>query len=702
MPAKNALRAGVPPNRIASVPWGTIVRAGFSLSSTALVLAACAGARPQTDLEPRYVAIHNTLVAMGLAETGPIQQASLAEGRDARLKLDLPLGCTTVVVLGGAGVKDVHAAVEDAQGNAIAKDSGNGPEAAVRACVPAAGAYVLAVTMKRGAGDVLAATWSGGAASSPREPVIALTTSRESALPLGTCEAPTPLSAGATMGNTSRGEAVNQGSCSGGSSDSREIVYRLDLTSRERVRLEVEPRGNFDPILYLRQGDCADTDSEIACNDDLKGASAHGGSQHPPSRLDQMLEPGTYFVFVDGYGSSDGAYKLTTEIEDIPTVGEVCTRARRLTTVQVTGGTQGSFDHARAQCGDEAKGADSVYKLDVAQRERVRITEHSDDFAPVLHMRSACADDHAEIGCSDKSVETNDAAITAVLDPGAYAVFADSSDAEADGHFTLDLETSPEAGSGTQGDACGDATPLPLTGRTVDGDTFSAKDDVSGRCSAQGAPDVVYRVELPRRLRVSASFSAEEGDHVMSLQRSCGDKSTEIACATDIDEVLPAGTYFLSVDGKTAHDFGKFKLDWNVTDTSLQESACAHPQTISPGQTISGNTKNASNKFVTSCGGRPDQQASPDAVYRVNVQQREHVRFDLAASQHDAVISIRKACVDPPRGANAGDLQCNMRPDDTRHIKLDLMLESGSYYVVVDGHGAGQSGPYTLSYQVVK
>ncbi len=692
----------MPVKNMRATPRGlATVRAGFALSSVALVLAACAGVRPQTELEPRYVADPNTIVAMGLAETAPIQQASIAEGRDARLKLDLPLGCTTVVVLGGAGVKDVHAAVEDAQGNPIAKDSGNGPEAAVRACVPAAGAYVLAVTMKRGSGDVVAATWSGGTASSPREPVIALQTTRESALPQGSCEAPTPLSAGATMGNTSRGEAENQGSCSGGSSDSREIVYRLDLTSRERVRLEVEPRGNFDPVLYLRQGECADTDAELGCNDDLKGATAHGGSQHPPSRLDQVLEPGTYFVFVDGYGSSDGAYKLTADIEDIPSVAEICARARPLSTVQVTGGTQGSFDHARAGCGDEAKGADSVYKLDVSQRQRVRITEHSDDFAPVVHLRSACADDHTEVGCNDSSVEPQEAAFTGVLDPGTFAVFADSSDAEADGHFTLDLETSPEAGSGTQGDTCGDAAPLPLTPRTIDGDTFAAKDDISGRCSAQGAPDVVYRVELPRRLRVTASFSAQEGDHVMSLQRSCGDKSTEIACATDIDEVLPAGTYFLSVDGKTAHDFGKFKLDWKVTDTALQESACAHPQTIAPGQTISGNTKNASNKFTTSCGGRPDQQSSPDTVYRLNVPSRQHARIELAAAQHDGVISIRKACVDAPRGQNT-DLQCNMRPDDAHHIRLDLMLEPGAYYVIVDGHGQGQSGPYTLSYQVVK
>jgi len=188
----------------------------------------------------------------------------------------------------------------------------------------------------------------------------------------------------------------------------------------------------------------------------------------------------------------------------------------------------------------------------------------------------------------------------------------------------------------------------------------------------------------------------------MSLQRSCGDKATEVACASEIDEVLPAGTYFLAVDGKTAHDFGKFKLDWKVTDTALQEAACGHPQVLVPGQTISGSTKNASNKFSTQCGGRPDQQQSPDAVYRVNVATRTHVRLELGTPNHEGVIAIRRACVDPPRGQNATDLQCNMRPDDTHHVRLDLMLDPGSYYVIVDGHGQAQSGSYTLSYQVVK
>ena len=44
-------------------------RAAVLLPSLAFVVAACAATKPQAELEPRYVAVHNTLVAMGLAET---------------------------------------------------------------------------------------------------------------------------------------------------------------------------------------------------------------------------------------------------------------------------------------------------------------------------------------------------------------------------------------------------------------------------------------------------------------------------------------------------------------------------------------------------------------------------------------------------------------------------------------------------------
>ena len=62
------------------------------------VALACSATRTG-ELEPRYVAVHNTLAAMGLAQVGPIQQGSLAEGRETRVRLDLGAQCTTISTL---------------------------------------------------------------------------------------------------------------------------------------------------------------------------------------------------------------------------------------------------------------------------------------------------------------------------------------------------------------------------------------------------------------------------------------------------------------------------------------------------------------------------------------------------------------------------------------------------------------------------
>src|SRR5205085_11499066 len=105
---------------------------------------------------------------------------------------------------------------------------------------------------------------------------------------------------------------------------------------------------------------------------------------------------------------------------------------------------------------------------------------------------------------------TGEATVIGLLDPASYTVFSDSSDKDAHGRFTLEAETAPETGSGVPNDSCADAQPLGLVEKRVEGDTFRARDDVSGKCSGSGMPDVLYRFELPRRSRVTAHFANQE------------------------------------------------------------------------------------------------------------------------------------------------------------------------------------------------
>lgn len=657
----------------------------------ALVSACGAGSRSDGPLG-RYAAVHNTLSAMGLVQAGPVQRGSLAQGRDAKLVVDLPVGCTTLVALGGAGVENLDVELTDTAGKSLAKDTTQDTEAVVRVCVEEAGKYNLSVKMAKGAGDFLAATWSGQ--DNRKGPATAASGSLAQASMGGTCESPSPLGPGITLGSTAHGESNFEGSC--GTSSAKEIVYRLEVPTRQRVSIEVDPR--FDAVLYVRK-DCADPGSEVTCNDDVQSRTSSRGSTMRASKVDEVLEPGTYFVFVDGYEDAEGNFKVTVTSREVPTLAQACQRALPLSGgAQVTGSTQTTFDHTHAKCGDEAKGNDVVYRLDVPQKSRVRVTEHG-DFSPVVHVRKRCAEADTEVGCSSSSVEDEDAAFVGLLEAGQYAVFADATSAEHSGRFTLRAELGPEQGSGGSGEACGDALPIVgIQNSTIDGDTFPARDDVAAKCGATGGADVVYRVDIAKRSRVRVRMLGQEGSHVFALARSCTDPSAQLACGPTLDEVVQPGTYYLVVDAKDASSFGKFRFELRTGEVGPQESACKAPPELRANVATQGTTLNAGDKFTISCAGPVQGQSSPDRMYKIVVAQRSRVKIELTTPTWDGVLAIRRTCMDQSSGPRGSEVACNNDSNDEHHAKIESTLEAGTYFVHVDGHQSGNQGPFTLLY----
>lgn len=661
---------------------------------TFAAVAACGPSRTG-ELEPRYVAVHNAMAAMGLAQVGPIQRGSLAEGRETRLPLDLGAQCTTIVTLGGAGVRDVEVTLLDAEDKPVAHDTTRDPQAALRTCPEKPAKYTLVVKMAQGSGDFVTATWAGGPAGATAAPSG---TAAATASGAGTCESPIVLSAGTVNGNTRRGESEHAGSCV--SSSSSEIVYELDVARRQRVSIEVD--ATFDSVLYLRREACADEENEIACNDDAGGSSKRS-SNNRSSRIDEVLDPGKYFVFVDGYGSEAGSYRLVTDVADVPSLADACRLPRPLGPAKTTAQLSGAFDNAHASCGDDAKGPDVIHRLDVPARSRVRITSSSTEFSPVVHVRKQCTDDKSEVGCSSTGAATNDATFVGVLDPGSYTVFADATDKDARGRFTIEADTAPENGSGVPADGCADAQPLQLVEKRIDGDTFRARDDVGGKCTGQGTPDVLYRFELARRSRVSAHFLAQEGSHVFVLSSRCGDRASELACAANVDETLGPGIYSLAVDGAAQEGLGRFAFAFSAKDVAAQEAACKAPPLLAPGQKISGTTIGSGDRFATTCGGREDAQASPDRVYRIELKPRARIQLSLETPGFDGVLALRKSCLDPPRvrAPRSAEVTCNNDFQDSRHSRIETTLEPGTYFVVVDGHQSKNEGAFTLEYKLI-
>jgi hypothetical protein len=659
-------------------------------SGLALVLA-CASTRGTGGaLEPRFVAVHNALAAMGLAQVGPIHEGVLAEGRESRIPLELFAGCTTIAAVGAEGVRDLDATLLDPQGRPLAHDTTSEPQAVLRACLDATDTYVLVVKAAAGAGAWIAATWQGGAAGPGSTSDIASSAAGKRE-PNGSCEAPIPLVSGIATGSTSHGDRENAGSCGGG--EARELVYDLTVSQRQRVSIDVE--AQFDSVLYVRKDECTDPNVEIECSDDAPDRSH--------SRIERVFDPGRYFVFVDGYSARDtGSFKITVSTSDGLALSDVCRRASLLVLGSaVSGSTAALGNEAEASCGGGAKGADAPWRTELPSRSRLRIVEHSDEVTPVVHVRRSCTDEQSEVACGEAGAVAGDAVVTGVFDAGTYTVFADAHDADSNGRYSLQVDVASTAGTGTSGDACGDA--LPLTGgATVTGDTFSARDDVSGSCGGAGAPDVVYRVEVAKRSRFTATLQAEEAAHVLVAWRRCGDRSTEVACGRDIDDVFAPGTYFVAVDGSSEDTFGRFSLVWSLQDLTVQAGACAAAPLLVEGRTVAGSTIGAGDKFAASCADTAGGASGPDRVYKIVVARRARVRIALTASSFDVAVSLRKTCADAAGGARAAELACDADSDSGQPAVIDRTLEAGTYWVVVDGRSPNEQGPFTLEYRMIR
>jgi hypothetical protein len=673
------------------------IRALTTSAAFAVGGAAClvASPRPAGELESRYATVHNALTGIGMSEVGALHDAQLAEGQEARLQLELTEGCTTIVAVGGRSIVDLDAALHDPAGARIARATAHSSEATIRACVETAGTYVLQLKSTHGAGSLLVSTWSG---ATPVDPTTPSARTAEGSGKPGTCDAPIALSAGSFTGSTAHGEKQNEAkACS--STNAAEMVYKLEVTKREKVSLAVETQ-RFDSVLYLRKGDCSDQDAEVACNDD---APAPGSTQKDTkhSRVTQVLDPGTYFAFVDGYSGAGGTFKLDVEVTDVPPLAELCDHAPLLSEGTPLDGTlDGAFDEAGATCGDGARGPDSVYTFALAARSRVRITEHSDDFAPVVHLRSTCADPDSAGGCSDSSGVDHSAAYVDLLDPGNYAIFADASDREATGKLTLKAETAPELGSGARGERCADAIPLSKADPSVTGDTFAARDDVAGRCGGTGAPDVVYRLDVAARTRFTAHVTREESNHLLVLMRGCGGPKLELDCGKKIERVLAPGSYFLAVDGESPASFGAYTFEWATRDTQAEDVACRAPVRLKEGETVNGTTIGAvTDKFTPTCAAADAGSGAPDLVYQLVVPTRRRVHLHLHSTGWGAVLSVRKACVEGDTAAvSASELECHA--EDAPDVDFDSTIDAGTYYVIIDGRDPSSTGAFSLDYRV--
>ena len=122
---------------------------------------------------------------------------------------------------------------------------------------------------------------------------------------------------GSYFGDTTGNPNLNEGTCGGGAG---EAVFYFILNEPMGVRMD-SIGTSFDSVLYVRRGSCPDG-FEVACDDDSAGNQWAAKLEFP------LLQPGTYFVFLDGYtidpnfGPNEGPFQFNIEFVTDPF--EIC------------------------------------------------------------------------------------------------------------------------------------------------------------------------------------------------------------------------------------------------------------------------------------------------------------------------------------------------------------------------------------------
>jgi hypothetical protein len=639
-----------------------------------LVLAGCGAS---SGLDSRFVAVHNAMAASGLVQSGAISQGRLDEGGETVVPMTLNVGgCYTIVGLGEPS--DLDVVVRDASGRELARDASGDSQAATRFCPTYPGVYSVAVRATHGSGSWVASVWSDSMSSS--DPRSYVPEPGEAPRPPphggpGTCERPFELAIGQTArGDSSTGDSVTAGSCVEGS-EAPEHVYAFNVDSRSMVRATLNTL--YDGALYIL-GTCGEVRSELVCNDDAPSTER--------SEVGAVLEPGVYYLVVDGFGSAAGEYEVALSATPTRSLGEVCQSAIPLSPGRrVAGTTAGEPNLFEASCAGGAQSGDRVYSLEVTQTSRLR-AELQSTFDGALYLRRTCLAQGSEIACNDDSPDTQHSVVTATVEPGTYYLIADGYGRASQGDFSLAAELFPLTGPAPAGDSCSNA--LPLAAGSTTANTLPARDDVAVSCGGQGAADLIYRIEARTRSRIVVHPNASQFAPALSLQSSCG--GTEISCAVggDIDQVVAPGTYFLVVDGASANDFGSVELNVQVEDLAVVDQLCRQAPTLRAGRQVVGDTTAQPDRFQASCGGSAH---GPELVYQLRLRRTQHVVISSEQSDFDGVLHVRRACQD----ANS-EVACNDDAGDNHHSLVDVVLPAGTYFVFMDGYEPAAHGHFTL------
>jgi len=204
-----------------------------------------------------------------------------------------------------------------------------------------------------------------------------------------------------------------------GGSGGPDLVYAFTLADWRQVTVKV--LSAFTPRTYIKKGKCLDGDV-VGCG----GATWTSG----------VLEPGTYYFFIDGDGNlQKGDFTLTlTPAPPGPPENDTCAKPQVLIfeagTAKASGMTLFSTSNYKAACGGDGA-AENVYQFDVPAGTSSIAVNLTADFSPALYIaKDSCT--AAPIACVPGTTYT-----MAWPTPGTYFLFVDGKTAPDKGLYSV-------------------------------------------------------------------------------------------------------------------------------------------------------------------------------------------------------------------------------------------------------------------------
>jgi cysteine-rich repeat protein len=209
------------------------------------------------------------------------------------------------------------------------------------------------------------------------------------------CTGAIDISAGGVFsGSTAMAANDHTYTCTPAAAGGRDVWYTFTLTQREIVYLDTVDGNTWDSVIQLRQGTCAGAAS-VACADD-SCRTYSGGTR---SQLIRVLDPGTYYVIVDGWNAASwGNFALRFQ-------HSTCSGATFIpANGNYSGTTVGQGNDTTGTCGG-GSAADTLYYLGLCGPRSVTFSTCSPitTFDTVLYLRTGGCDAASEVACNDNN-----------------------------------------------------------------------------------------------------------------------------------------------------------------------------------------------------------------------------------------------------------------------------------------------------------